>query len=166
MKLVIGLGNPGEKYANSRHNVGHVVIDKLLKTQKLKNSKQVKIFKSQNFMNDSGNFVRELTIRYPLSDNDLYVIHDDLDLPLGTWKIQFAKGPKDHGGINDIEQKLSTDNFWRVRVGVDNRKPESLDYARDKTSRGGAYVLQDFSEDEKKILEEVINKICKKLARL
>jgi len=117
-------------------------------------------------MNESGLAVKKLIDHYLLAIDHLYVVHDDLDLPLGTWKIQFAKGPKDHGGINDIEQKLSTDNFWRVRVGVDNRKPESLDYARDKTSRGGAYVLQDFSEDEKKILEEVINKICKKLARL
>ena len=117
-------------------------------------------------MNESGLAVKKLIDHYLLAIDHLYVVHDDLDLPLGTWKIQFAKGPKDHGGINDIEQKLGTENFWRIRVGIDNRKPESLDCARDRASWGEEYVLQDFSEDEKKILKEVINKICKKLARL
>ena len=159
MKIIVGLGNPGEKYKNNRHNVGHVVIDKLLKTQKLKNSKQVKIFKSQNFMNDSGNFVRELTIRYPLSANDLYVIHDDLDLPLGTWKIQFAKGPKDNGGINSIEQVLGTKDFWRIRVGIDARTSNI-----EQRTKGEEYVLEDFISDERVILDKVIKEICKKLA--
>ena len=163
MKIIVGLGNPGEKYRNNRHNVGYTVVDKLSRMVK---GRWLMVKKTNVFMNESGLAVKKLIDHYLLAIDHLYVVHDDLDLPLGTWKMQFAKGPKDHGGINDIEQKLSTDNFWRVRVGVDNRKPESLDYARDKTSRGGAYVLQDFSEDEKKILEEVINKICKKLARL
>ena len=163
MKIIVGLGNPGEKYRNNRHNVGYTVVDKLSRMVK---GRWLMVKKTNVFMNESGLAVKKLIDHYLLAIDHLYVVHDDLDLPLGTWKIQFAKGPKDHGGINDIEQKLSTDNFWRVRVGVDNRKPESLDYARDKTSRGGAYVLQDFSEDEKTILEEVINKICKKLVRL
>ena len=90
---------------------------------------------------------------------NLYVIHDDLDLPLGIWKIQYAKGPKDHGGINDIEQVLGTENFWRIRVGVDKRKPEAR-------VNGDDYVLQDFSKEEKKILEKVIAEVCKKLATL
>lgn len=157
MKLFVGLGNPGEKYVNSRHNTGYMVVDKLSKTQKLKNSKQVKIFKSQSFMNDTGSFVKKLTSDYCLVPSDLYIIHDDLDLPLGSWKIQFAKGPKDNGGINSIEQVLGTNGFWRVRVGVDNRYPES------RTS-GEEYVLQDFTLDEKIILDKTINKICKKLA--
>ena len=163
MKIIVGLGNPGEKYRNNRHNVGYTVVDKLSRMVK---GRWLMVKKTNVFMNESGLAVKKLIDHYLLAIDHLYVVHDDLDLPLGTWKIQFAKGPKDHGGINDIEQKLGTENFWRIRVGIDNRKPESLDCARDRASWGEEYVLQDFSEDEKKILKEVINKICKKLARL
>lgn len=110
-------------------------------------------------MNESGNFAKKILASSHLASSNLYVVHDDLDLPFGTWKIQYAKGPKDHGGINDIEQKLGTKDFWRVRVGVDNRKPETR-------LLGEEYVLQDFTEDEKKVLERIIDEICKKSATL
>lgn len=151
MKLIVGLGNPGKKHKNNRHNVGFMVIGAI--NQKFKN---IIFKKSDMFMNNSGSAVKKLASTYCLLPSDLYVVHDDLDLPLGTWKIQYAKGPKDHGGINDIEQVLGTKNFWRVRVGVDNRKPEN------KIS-GEAYVLQVFTDEEKKVLDKVIYEICKKL---
>jgi PTH1 family peptidyl-tRNA hydrolase len=154
MKLIIGLGNPGEKYQDTRHNVGFMVVDKL-KSQKPK----LKVFKTDTFMNASGTSVKTLLAKQKERPENLYVIHDDLDLPLGIWKIQYAKGPKDHGGINDIEQVLGTENFWRIRVGVDKRKPEAR-------VNGEDYVLQDFSKEEKKILEKVIAEVCKKLATL
>lgn len=160
MKLIIGLGNPGEKYQNNRHNIGFAVIDKLqteISKFQFPNSKQIQIFKSKNFMNDSGTFVKELLSQYPnIPVSSIYIVHDDLDLPLGTWKIHHAKGPKDHGGINDIEQKLGTKNFTRIRIGVDNRKPESR-------ISGEAYVLENFSAEEKRIIDQVIAEICKKL---
>ena len=138
-----------------------MVIDKV-KSQKLK----VKSFKTDTFMNNSGSFVLQLTNHYSLSSNDLFIIHDDLDLHLGTWKIQTGKGPKDHGGINDIEQKLGTKVFTRIRVGVDNRKPEPFDYAQDRRPLGEEYVLQDFIKEEREVLDKVIDEICKKLATL
>lgn len=156
MKLIIGLGNPGGKYKNNRHNVGYMVVDKLknLRTKKLKN---LKIFKSRNFMNDSGSFVKKLLSKYhSIPVSDIYIVHDDLDLPLGTWKMQFAKGPKDNGGINSIEQVLDTNAFWRIRVGIDNRNPEA------RTS-GEKYVLEDFTLDEKIILDKVVNEIYDRL---
>jgi len=155
MKLFVGLGNPGERYINTRHNVGYMVVDKL----RTKNLKLINLFKTNTFMNDSGSFVKDLTVRYPLFANDLYIIHDDLDLPLGVWKIQFAKGPKDNGGINSIEQVLGTEDFWRIRVGVDNRNPE-------KRTSGEKYVLEDFTQEERIILNKVINKICSKLGTI
>ena len=167
MKLVIGLGNPGKRYKNNRHNVGFMMIDALAskilnsKSQILNKSK-IKIFKSKTFMNDSGTFVKELLSQYPsIPVSSIYIVHDDLDLPLGTWKIQYAKGPKDHGGIMDIEEKLCSKNFWRIRIGVDNRKSEPS-FA--KATDGKDYVLQDFSPKENKILDGVIKQICKKLA--
>ena len=108
-------------------------------------------------MNRSGAAIRHLLRESGGDAASLVVVHDDLDLPLGAWKLQFAKGPKDHGGINDIEQKLRTNLFTRIRVGVDNRKPESR-------IMGEEYVLQDFTDAERKILDKVIDEICKKLA--
>ncbi|MDP3994278.1 MAG: aminoacyl-tRNA hydrolase [bacterium] len=159
MKLIIGIGNPGEKYRNNRHNTGFLVIDKL--KAGISNF-QFSIFKSNTLMNDSGSFVKKLLSRYPgIPVSSLYVIHDDLDLPLGTWKLQFAKGPKDHGGINDIEQKLGTKDFWRIRVGIDPTTSR-----RRGTSQGNDFVLADFLPEEKIILNKVILEICKKLATL
>lgn len=156
MKIIIGLGNPGEKYRNSRHNVGYMVIDEI-KNRKLK-TKNTVFTKTNTFMNDSGGFVKHLISQYPnIPISDVYIIHDDLDLPLGTWKIQYAKGPKDNGGINSIEQVLGTDNFWRIRIGIDNRKPE-------ERIPGEEYVLEDFTKEERKTIDRVIDEICKKLA--
>lgn len=167
MKLIVGLGNPGEKYKNNRHNVGFMVLDKLNKKSWLKSKSgliyylwfqpTLELIKPRTFMNDSGVAVKYAVNKHQVKNTNLYIIHDDLDLRLGTWKIQLGKGPKDHGGINDIEQKLAADNFWRIRVGVDNRDPENR-------VSGEKYVLEDFSEKEKKLLAKVISEICKKLA--
>jgi PTH1 family peptidyl-tRNA hydrolase len=155
MKLIVGLGNPGEKYAGNRHNVGYMVVDKIKNNNvRIKNAITVK---TNTFMNDSGTSVKELLSKNNVSNENLYIIHDDLDLPLGSWKMQLSKGPKDNGGINSIEQVLGTENFWRIRVGIDSRNPE-------KRTSGEEYVLEDFTTQEKVILDKVINDICKKLA--
>ena len=154
MKLIVGLGNPGGKYRDNRHNVGHWVVEALLK-RPLPNEFVVK--KSPVFMNESGIFVKKLVEQYRANLSDLWVIHDDLDIPLGSYKIQKGKGPKLHNGVNSIERELGTDEFWRVRVGVDNRDQESR-------ISGEEYVLQDFSQEERGALDTVIAEICKKLA--
>lgn len=109
-------------------------------------------------MNESGGFVKKLTDTYHLSPNDIYIIHDDLDIKLGEYKIQFGKGPKDHNGILDIEDELGTKDFWRVRVGVDNRP-------LDGKPMGEEYVLQNFSDEERKILDLTIKKIVNELSK-
>ena len=157
MKLFVGLGNPGKKYVNSRHNTGFLVMDKL-KTKKLKLKSSV-IVKTNTFMNDSGSFVRDLLASNHLDSSHLYIVHDDLDLPLGSWKMQYAKGPKDNGGINSIEQVLGTKDFWRIRVGVDARNTN-----KELRTKGEDYVLQDFTDEERIILDKAISEICSKLA--
>lgn len=157
MKLIIGLGNPGNKYKNNRHNVGHRVIDEG-KSQKLKVKSDVWV-KTNTFMNDSGSFVRKMLNAYSLVPSALFVIHDDLDIRLGEFKIQKAVGPKLHNGLESIEKELGTNDFWRVRVGVDNRTQENR-------TPGEEYVLMDFTDEERKILDQTINQICKKLATL
>ena len=151
MKLIIGLGNPKEEHKNNRHNVGHLVADALFKRNLPKN---LVVKKTNVFMNESGSEVKKLL--GGLSPNNLYIIHDDLDIALGAYKIQKGKGPKLHNGILSIERQLGTPDFWRVRIGVDNRMG-------DKTP-GEEYVLEDFTGEEKKILEAVLEEICKKLA--
>lgn len=153
MKLIVCLGNPGNAYVNTRHNAGFLVADTL---QDLKLPKDVVLKKSDAFMNESGSFVKKLTDTYHLLPGDLYIIHDDLDIKLGEYKIQFGKGPKDHNGILDIEDKLGTKDFWRVRVGVDNRP-------LDNKPMGEEYVLQNFSSEEKEILSETIKRIVNEL---
>jgi PTH1 family peptidyl-tRNA hydrolase len=155
MKVIIGLGNPGSKYKNNRHNVGHMVVDQL-KTQ---NSK-LKIFKSDKFMNDSGSFVLAQHTKYHIPYTSLFVIHDDLDIKLGEFKIQLGKGPKVHNGLNDIYEKLGTNDFWHVRVGIDNRTEDKR-----QNTEGKDYVLEDFTEEEKIILDRVIKQICNQLVQ-
>ena len=145
MNLIVGLGNPGERYKNNRHNVGQLVIDEIKKKKNL----GLKAAKSDKFMNDSGTFVSKKIKKLKTDPRDLYVVHDDLDIKLGEYKIQFGKGPRDHNGLKSIDKELGTDQYWHIRVGVDNRDLENR-------TKGEDYVLQDFSEDEKSILEETI----------
>lgn len=161
MKLLIGLGNPGSFYSSTRHNAGFIFVEELQKVvggkyrPTIKN--QVRILKSDRFMNDSGVFVKNLVTKYSLSGTDLFVVHDDLDIPLGDFKIQFGKGPKDHNGILSIEKELGTKDFWRIRIGIENR-----DGYKDGI-KGEEYVLQNFTDEEKNILGKVVKSACKKL---
>ena len=151
MKLIVGLGNPGSKYINTRHNVGFMAID-AINSRKFINSKNIILVKPQTFMNESGRDVVKAVNFYKISLDDLYVIHDDLDLKLGEYKIQKGIGPKLHYGITSIEDALKSKDFYRVRVGVDNRE---------STNRisGEEYVLQNFLPKERKIIENTIKKL-------
>lgn len=155
MRLIIGLGNPGEKYKNTRHNVGFMVADAL---QKIKLQNSVVVKKSNTFMNQSGESVGKMVNKYMIDLSNLYVVHDDLDILLGSYKIQFGKGPKDHNGIKSVDNVLGTDQYWHIRVGIDNR-------SSDNRQTGEEYVLQDFTEDEMVILDKVISEVCRKIIK-
>lgn len=188
MKLIIGLGNRGEKYKNNRHNAGFIFLDYLVHQYKILNIKNKKNISNNNyfqydttlqseiaklkinnekvilvqpatFMNQSGDAVRSCVARYSLNPAyDLFVIHDDLDIRLGEYKIQKGKGPKLHNGVASIEKVLDISNFWRIRIGVDHRSSNSR-------VAGEAYVLQDFTEEEKAILESIFPKVRQELSR-
>lgn len=155
MKVIIGLGNPGDKYKNTRHSVGYRVIEELHK----KNIRFTLLRNTDVFMNDSGNFVAKVVDKYNLDLHGLYIVHDDLDLRLGEYKIQFGKGPKVHNGLRDIYEKIGTKDFWHVRIGVDGRELENR-------TKGEEYVLSDFLPEEEKVVSMVIGDICKKLETL
>jgi len=165
--IIIGLGNPGKKYENNRHNVGKIFIDFI--SQKLKinppfyeqnDQLKIKIFKTNCFMNESGKEVKKILKTLPVTSytlQDLYIVHDDLDIYLGKFRLDFGRGPKLHNGVKSIEQTLKTKDFWRIRIGVDNRQKTGwID--------GKTYVLMDFLKEEKEILEnDVFLKIMKKI---
>ena len=153
MKLVVGLGNPAAEYFNTRHNTGFLVVDELQKTRL---PKGLILRKSDVFMNDSGTFVKKLVDQYSLDLSNLYIIHDDLDILLGDYKIQFGRGPKDHNGLKSIDEELGTDQYWHVRIGVDSRPMENRPL-------GEEYVLQNFSDAEREVLTKVLKEVCKKL---
>jgi peptidyl-tRNA hydrolase len=168
--LIVGLGNIGEKYKSTRHNVGFEVADSLLTkvdgNAEWKEEKKFKalvyrpkangllIAKPTTFMNSSGEAVAALSTFYKIKPVDLYVVHDDLDIKLGSYKIQLGVGPKVHGGLNSIYEKLGTKDFWHVRVGVDNRNPENR-------INGDDYVMGKFEEGEKEIRDKVIESVVK-----
>ena len=157
MKLIVSIGNPGSAYLNTRHNAGFLVVEAL---QNSKLPKDVVLRKSDVFMNESGIFVKKLVNNYKLNLNDLYVIHDDLDIKLGEYKIQFGRGPKDHNGLKSIGEELGTNEYWHIRMGVDNRP-------LDNKPMGEEYVLQNFSDEERetldKTIKEAVNTILKAL---
>jgi PTH1 family peptidyl-tRNA hydrolase len=163
--VIIGLGNPGKKYQNNRHNVGHMFIDYLnkLAVEQKNKSFTLKTFKTNCFMNESGKEVEKILKKLQVKSyklQDVFIVHDDLDIPLGKFRIDFGKGPKLHNGLKSIEQTLKTKDFWRIRIGIDNRQ---------KTGwvDGEAYVLQDFLPEEREILEnEVFGKIGERLFKM
>lgn len=177
MKLIVGLGNPGKKYKNNRHNVGFMVVDGLAMQlfsykdiqPEWKESKKSSslifepmtgcvLVKPQTFMNASGNAVKKLVDWFKVKLEDLYIIHDDLDIPLGQYKIQKGKGPKLHYGIKSIDEALGTRDYWRVRVGIENRRVSRVAQVP-RVPRGEEYVLQNFTQEEKSIIADVIERI-------
>lgn len=162
LKLIVSLGNPGKKYEFTRHNAGHLVLERLeskfrdekceiFELKHVKFSPDVKFFKSDTFMNESGSFVAKKLKYYKIKPEELLVIHDDLDLEISEYKLQFAIGPKVHNGILDIEQRLETKNFWRLRVGIDNRTKEQKEY-----TSGADYLLEKFTASELVILDNAL----------
>ncbi|MDH3976209.1 MAG: aminoacyl-tRNA hydrolase [Deltaproteobacteria bacterium] len=164
MKLVVGLGNPGEKYIATRHNAGFMVVDALAKRydigiDKVKNKSltgkgiiagdQVIIAKPQTFMNLSGEAVKPLFSYIDINAEDVIVIHDDLDLDFGRIKIKSGGGHGGHNGIRSIISHLGKKDFIRVRVGIGKPPP------RWNVSN---YVLSPFAADEREELHHILEK--------
>lgn len=168
MKVIVGLGNPGDKYKNNRHNVGFMVIERLAGGEEkwepkfsslIQKSKNYLLVKPQTFMNRSGEAVNEIVNFYKVISDDLIVVHDDLDIRLGEYKIQKGVGPKVHNGLTSVEECLGKADFWRVRVGIDNRPMANGEWRM----VGEDYVLADFTLKENAVLDKVIKRIVDQL---
>ena len=118
-KLIAGLGNSGARYRHTYHNVGALALEAVEKNfEELGLSKTPYLLKPQDFMNDSGGSIQEALKKYCLKPEDLLVIHDDSDIPLGKYKYSFGKNSGGHKGIESVARALKTKKFWRVRIGV------------------------------------------------
>ena len=148
MFIIFGLGNPGKKYKKTRHNVGALAVEELDSSTKEK----VILQKPDSFMNLSGRTVKKLLKSRKLKNQNLVVVHDDIDLPVGQIRIAKNRGSAGHKGVESIIRELGTKNFIRFRIGI---KPES-----GKPKNPEKFVLQNFSKKE----EETVKKVIKKTA--
>jgi len=184
MKLIVGLGNPGEKYEQTRHNVGFVALDHLLEDyttlkrtfwEKESDTKSlikrltiegedVLLAKPQTFMNNSGEAVGRLMAKYKIATEDVYIIYDDLDLPLGKLRIRFGGAAGGHKGVESILAHVKSDKFLRIRLGIgrpirmeDRRQKQKINHSVED------YVIAPFTSSEKSKVRTMINQTTKSL---
>jgi PTH1 family peptidyl-tRNA hydrolase len=184
MKVIVGLGNPGKKFERTRHNLGFMVIESLKsefkhfsdwkKSKKLLSkisegkidSERVILVKPQTFMNDSGKAVKSLIRNFLLNktmkelSKCLFVIHDDIDIPLGKIKISVGRGSAGHKGVQSIIEEIGTKNFVRFRIGIKPNSKFKMQNAKLKFKIQN-YVLEKFNKEEEKILKEVFERACR-----
>jgi len=179
MRLIIGLGNPGEEYKNTRHNIGRAIVEKCAKKNDLPDfeydkksntlvtqgkigpasakgyseAKKEKVVFAlpETFMNKSGLAVSALAKYYKIKPEQIFIAHDDVDLPVGRMKISFDKSSAGHKGVENVMKNLKTQKFWRVRIGIGTKK---------KTKQAMELVLKKFSAKENEEIKKVVKKSC------
>lgn len=185
MKLIVGLGNPGGKYEATRHNLGFVVLDHFLKDfepvrrkdwensikfksdiaqiewqPKEGNLQKVILCKPQTYMNNSGMAVQLIASFYKVQPSDIWIIHDDFDLPMGSMKIRLGGASAGHHGVESIIATLGTDKFWRFRLGTGESHAKGK-IAKHKIRKADDFVLSGFGKGESGKLRELIKRTVK-----
>tara|TARA_B100000945_G_C20375529_1_gene594347 strand:- start:494 stop:1105 length:612 start_codon:yes stop_codon:yes gene_type:complete len=177
-KFIIGLGNPGKRYSNTRHNIGFQFIEKFsdkynshltLKT-KIRSfysefyidENKYRLFMPNTFMNNSGDAIRAIVDWYGIEINQLLIIIDDIDLPFGKIRMKLHGGSGGHNGLKSIINKLNTDQFTRIRIGIGS--PPSID--NEKKFNTISHVLGNLSNPEKLTLTKIFNKIIESIEKL
>ncbi len=175
MKIIIALGNPGQQYENTRHNAGFIIADELQKSLGFsdfeKNSKfdalvceknlggeKILLAKPQSFMNNSGQVVKKMLDFFKIPKENLMVLHDDLDIELGAFKISTDSSAAGHNGVQSIIDNLGSQQFKRIRLGI-----EGAEKKKDRIIPGEVFVLQDFSKEELEIIKKLAEKIVGEL---
>mgnify|MGYP001560461942 CR=1 FL=1 len=181
MIIIIGLGNPGRKFEETRHNVGFLVLDKFRKknnfpdfkfskksnsllSENILNNEKIILIKPQTFMNESGEAVKKIVKPYTLNPKPLIIIvHDDIDLPVGKIKIVGERGSAGHKGVESIIKNIGNKGLVRIRIGI---APQSLampDLAKQDKTKAEKVVLKKFGKKEKEIINNTNNKTVKAL---
>jgi PTH1 family peptidyl-tRNA hydrolase len=175
MKLLVGIGNPETKYNSARHNVGFITLDRIVKefgcsfsldkkiNGEVSNCKIGKnkfiLLKPHTYVNKSGEAVKKAKAYYKLKNQDIFVLHDDLDIYFPKIKYAFEKSSAGHKGVDSVIHYLKTNKFNRIRVGIRNKKLDTIkkkNIDRDKkTALVGKFVLSDFEATEKRKFNEI-----------
>lgn len=154
MYIVIGLGNPGEEYKNTRHNTGRLALEEVSKHLEKNDVKGVKVAHIDTFMNLSGGAVAKL-VKTKSAIEKLIVIYDDLDLPIGSMKISYDRGSGGHRGIESIIKALKTREFIRIRIGISPVTPSGKIKKLLGEKVVEKHILGEFKTSEKEILKRV-----------
>ena len=164
MKVIVGLGNPGRQYENTRHNIGFIAIDRIAEKLGIKvdrskfratvgegriGSEKILLAKPETYMNDSGLSVHDIVDFYKIEPEDLIVVYDDFDIPEGSVRIRPFGSAGTHNGMRSIVRLLGTDRFPRVRIGTGKADMEQRELI--------GFVLGGFSKDEVKVMEEAVD---------
>ncbi len=167
MWLIVGLGNPGDKYKNNRHNIGFMAVDSIADRYGFSSFKskfqgmlaegrigeeRVLLLKPSTYMNESGRSVGEAARFYKIPSENIIVIYDELDLVPCKLRVKRGGGTGGHNGVKSIDAHLSDKNYWKIRLGIG--RPE------DK-GRVSAYVLSDFSKEDKKNVEILLDEVAR-----
>lgn len=169
MKLIVGLGNPGKEYENTRHNIGFMVIDNYIKeatwqkkynalyTTDIINNEKVIFVKPETFMNLSGNSIIEFVNFYKIEEKDILIIHDDLDMPFGKIRVKTNSSAGGHNGIKSIIERLGNKNFARLKIGIShNITGDTKDFVLGKFNKAQLEELNKLYPITKKIIDAFI----------
>ena len=173
MKLIVGLGNPGREYENTRHNIGFMFIDEYAKEKGIEinkkkfnglyvdfinNGEKTILLKPQTYMNLSGESVRAFVDFFKINIEDILIISDDLDMPIGKLKLRPTGSSGGHNGLKNIELHLNTQNYKRLKIGIShNKNIDTKDYVLGNLSKEN----QDTINDLKKIVNNIIDDFYK-----
>ena len=173
MKLIVGLGNPGKTYENTRHNAGFKFIDKFAESQNLNFNKEkfdgiytefnyknekIILLKPQKYMNLSGEVLIKFKDFYKIDLNDILVICDDLDTPLGKIKLKYKGSSGGHNGLKNIESHLHSNEYKRIKIGISNNKDkDKIDYVIGKMPKEELNILEQVTGKAEEILIDYLN---------
>ncbi len=171
MKLIAGLGNPGSKYKNTRHNAGVIILESWLKNQNFNNlelNKKIsaKISKNENliiafpqtFMNESGTPISKISKQFDIKPNNILILHDDSDLFVGEYKMHFKRGSAGHKGVESIINHIKTEDFWRLRIGIRPKTAGVRQKAED-------FVLKKFNPNELKTVNNLVEEASESIQK-
>lgn len=173
MKLIVGLGNPGNEYSKTRHNVGFMCMDEICKYfnvsleqnkfdglfgQKIINNEKVLFLKPLNYINLSGEVIKKFIDYFKINIEDILIIVDDMDLELGKYKLRYKGGSAGHNGLKNIELMLKTNEYKRIKIGISrNKNYDMKDYVLGKLSNEEFNKLNEVILKTPKIVEDFIS---------
>ncbi len=173
MKLIVGLGNPGKEYENTRHNAGYRFLDTYAKNKNLNfskhkfdgvyaefnyNNEKVILLKPESYMNLSGEVISKYVSFFKINNEDILIICDDLDTKAGKIKLRYKGSSGGHNGLKNIEKHLHTNEYKRIKIGISNDKDhDTIDYVIGKVSKEELNKLNSVNSLAVKILDDYLN---------